>query len=249
MDKVLLTDVPYQPFSANRWGLASGVVVTLHASASGRKISGIHALIDTGSEITWVYPRNVDIHASSELERDPETGDYLIGVEVEGQIYHVTCGCRDHPHAGSEHALLGMNLLENWLTTLHGRNHLLSVTHLDSGTAPGQAPVRRVEVPPGGDADLWRKASFYQLVYSLAGLGLGLVCIVGGIVLFLMGIGGSINWVVEAEGFSSQLVNAAPGAFLFVVGVCLAWLTRFDILGSKSRKAPSRGKIRKRTRE
>jgi hypothetical protein len=239
MEEVLLKDTPYQPFSASRWGLAPGVTITLRTTASGRRISGVPALIDTGSEITWIYPRNVNIGALSELERDPKTGDYLIGIEVEGQVYYVTCGYRDHPYAGSEHALLGMNLLENWLTTLNGRSHLLSVTHLDGGGAP----ARRVEVPPvGEDPDLWRKATFYQFVYSLAGLGLGLVCIVGGFILFIMGISGSINWVVKAEGFSSQLVNAAPGAVLFVVGVLVAWLTRFDVLGSRRGKPPSKSR-------
>ena len=242
MDTMLLKDIPYQRFSANQWGLAPGMTVTLHMTASGRKISGVPALIDTGSEITWVYPRNVNIN-DTDLERDPEKRERLIGVEVEGQIYYVTCGCRNHPYAGSEHILLGMNVLENWLTTLHGRNHLLSVTHLDSGGATGMAPTRRVEVPPGGEgSDLWKSAAFYQLVYSLAGLVLGLACIVGGIILFAMGIGGSINWIVKAEGFHSQLANAAPGAVLFLVGLLVVWTTRFDILGSKRARQARKGK-------
>lgn len=216
-------------------GLAPAVTVTLHATASGREFRDVPALIDTGAEITLVYPRNVDISESMDLERDPETGDYLIGVEVEGEIYYVTCECWNHKYAGTEHALLGMNVLENWLTTLHGRKYLLSVTHLgENGKA---APARRVDVPPTvGDAGLWRSACFYQFIYSLAGLGLGLACVVGGIILFTMGIGGSINWIVETEGFHSSLVNAAPGAVLFVVGALVAWLTRFNILGSKSAK-------------
>jgi len=234
MDQVLLTDFPYQPFSGNGRGLAPGVTVTLHATASGRRIRDVQALIDTGAEITQVYPRNVDIDESSELEWDSKTGEYLIGVEVEGQVYHVACRCRDHPYAGSEHVLLGMNVLEEWLTTLHGRNHLLSVTHLDSGGAGGAAPGRRVVVPPGGeDSTLWRRATFYQLVYSLAGLGVGLSCVVGGIILFIMGIGGNINWVLKGEGFHSQIANAAPGAVLFVVGMLVVWMTRFDIIGPR----------------
>jgi hypothetical protein len=36
--------------------LLLGVTVTLHMPVSGRKISDRRALIDTGSEATWIYP-------------------------------------------------------------------------------------------------------------------------------------------------------------------------------------------------
>jgi len=246
MDKVLLTNVPYERFSESRWGLAPGIVVTLHATAYGKKISGVKALIDTGTEITCVYPKSVNFDPSSELEFDPRTGDYLLGVEVEGQIYYVTCAYWNHPYQGSEQVLLGMNMMENWLITLHGRNHLLSVTNLDEGEqggTPEEIRARRVEVPTGGeDYELWKKATLYQLIYSLSGLSLGLLCIIGGIVLFIMGVGGNINWIVKAEGFNSQLVNAAPGVVLFLVGMLVAWMTRFNILASKAAKRIKRKK-------
>lgn len=55
-----------------------------------------------------------------------------MGVEIEGQVYHVECGYEDHPYAGTEEMLIGMNLLKNWLVKLDGRQKLLSVTHLDT---------------------------------------------------------------------------------------------------------------------
>ena len=57
MARILLKDKPYERFSPSPvTGLAPGVTVTLHMPVSGRKISDRRALIDTGSEATWIYP-------------------------------------------------------------------------------------------------------------------------------------------------------------------------------------------------
>ena len=137
MPKSLLKDKPYERFSSSyETGLAPGVSVTLHLPVSGRKITDRRALIDTGSEITSIYPRDVKINISSDtdtprdVDRDPDTDLILVGVEIEGQIYYVRCEYSDHPYGGSEHMLIGMDILSNWLVKLHGKNHLLSVTHL-----------------------------------------------------------------------------------------------------------------------
>jgi hypothetical protein len=132
MAKTLIKDKPYERFSRSLLtGFAPGVTVTLHMPVSGRKIAGKRALIDTGAEITWIYPRDVTIDLSSDVDYDPGTGELLVGVEIDGQNYHVQCGYQDHPYAGMEQVIIGMNLLSNWLVELHGRRRLLSVTHLE----------------------------------------------------------------------------------------------------------------------
>lgn len=134
MAKVLLKDKPYERFSPSPLtGLAPGVTVTLHMPVSGRKIHGKRALIDTGAEITWIYRRDVEIDLSSDVDYDPETGLLLVGVEIDGQVYYVQCGYQNHPYAGTEEMLIGMDLLSNWLVELHGRRRFLSVTHLEPG--------------------------------------------------------------------------------------------------------------------
>jgi len=75
----------------------------------------------------------------------------------------------------------------------------------------------------------WERIARMQLVYSIAGLVLGLASIVGGIVLFFRGISGSSSWIAEAFGFKSTLSDAAPGTVLFVVGIFVVVVTRFDI--------------------
>jgi hypothetical protein len=75
----------------------------------------------------------------------------------------------------------------------------------------------------------WGRLAMLQLIYSLAGLLLGLACIVGGILLFFHGVSGSSSWVGEVIGVKSNLSDAAPGTVLFVVGLAVVWLTRFAV--------------------
>jgi len=132
MARELLKDCPYERFSPSPvLGLAPGVTVTLHLPVSGRKIVGKRALIDTGAEMTQVYPRDVDIDLISDVDYDPDRRVMLAGVEIAGHVYrNVECVYEDHQYAGTEHMLVGMNLLLNWLVTLHGKDRLLSVAHL-----------------------------------------------------------------------------------------------------------------------
>jgi len=133
MGKLLIKDRPYERFSATEQGLAPGLTVTLHLPASGRRIPGKRALIDTGAEIPWLYPRDVALDLASDVDYDPETGEFLVGLEIGGKTYYLQCAYQDHPYAGTEEMLLGINMLSNWLVTLNGRRRLLSVTHLEPG--------------------------------------------------------------------------------------------------------------------
>jgi hypothetical protein len=75
----------------------------------------------------------------------------------------------------------------------------------------------------------WGRLATLQLIYSLAGLVLGLACVAGGILLFVHGVAGSSSWVGEFIGVKSRLSDAAPGTVLFVVGLAVVWLTRFSV--------------------
>jgi hypothetical protein len=67
----------------------------------------------------------------------------------------------------------------------------------------------------------------FRLIYSLCGMVLGLVCILGGIVLFLRGVTGATSWTAKLLGAESSMTDAAPGAILFIVGLLLVVATRF----------------------
>lgn len=87
-----------------------------------------------------------------------------------------------------------------------------------------------LELPPNlGGRGFWGRLVLLQLIYSLAGLILGLACVIGGILLFFHGVAGSSSWVGQVIGLQGKLSDAAPGTVLFVVGLLVVWVTRFDI--------------------
>ncbi|AXY01238.1 MULTISPECIES: hypothetical protein [Vibrio] len=77
--------------------------------------------------------------------------------------------------------------------------------------------------PPETQAVLAR----YQFLYSVIGLLVGLVCVFGGIYLFIHGVSGSTDWYINVLGAESKIAQAAPGAILFVVGIFLVFITRY----------------------
>ena len=83
------------------------------------------------------------------------------------------------------------------------------------------------------DRQTYRRLSVYQFVYSLCGLCLGLGCVMGGVVLFLHGVAGSASWTARLFGAESQVTDAAPGALLFVVGLFVVVVTRFQVRVAK----------------
>jgi hypothetical protein len=83
------------------------------------------------------------------------------------------------------------------------------------------------------DPEVWREATRYQLIYSSAGLVLGLVCIIGGVILFLHGVTGATSWTAKVIGLQSNISDAAPGAVLFIVGLFIVFITRFVVKANR----------------
>jgi hypothetical protein len=77
------------------------------------------------------------------------------------------------------------------------------------------------------------RAIRFQFVYSMVGLGVGLVCVSLGVILLLHGVSGATGWVVQLLGLRSSLSDAAPGVVLAVIGVVVIFVTRFDIRAEK----------------
>ena len=73
----------------------------------------------------------------------------------------------------------------------------------------------------------------HQLKYSMAGLVVGVICIVGGIVLLALGVSGQVTWTTEVPGAKSVLKDAAPGVVLIVVGFLVVFVTRFSVKAGK----------------
>jgi hypothetical protein len=84
------------------------------------------------------------------------------------------------------------------------------------------------EHAPTADA-FQAQALRYKFIYSMTGLFLGLVSMLGGIVLFLNGVTGTTSWTAQILGNTSNLTDAAPGAVLFVVGLFVVIATRYRV--------------------
>ena len=73
------------------------------------------------------------------------------------------------------------------------------------------------------------KISKHQYIYSITGLVGGLLCILSGIILFILGISGRISWTASLLGAKSELIDAAPGGLLFIIGIFVIFITRYKI--------------------
>lgn len=62
----------------------------------------------------------------------------------------------------------------------------------------------------------------------------GYVLIITGFVVLLLGLSGNIEWVMEAAGFTSRLVNASPGIIMIVAGTYLVSKGKIDVNAKKN---------------
>jgi hypothetical protein len=86
-----------------------------------------------------------------------------------------------------------------------------------------------IVVPPGVGDKVWERATAYQFWYSVLGLVVGIVCVVGGIILFVHGVAGKTSWTASVIGLNSQLTDAAPGSIFGILGLFIIWVTRFKV--------------------
>ena len=75
----------------------------------------------------------------------------------------------------------------------------------------------------------WGRTNTFRLIYSICGLFMGLVCIIGGIILLLNGVTGSTNWTAKLLGAETDISDAAPGTVLFIVGLFVIWISRYTV--------------------
>src|SRR6478609_5138288 len=79
-----------------------------------------------------------------------------------------------------------------------------------------------------------------KFIYSVTGLVLGLVCTLGGIILFLNGVAGATSWTAKILGSESTITDAAPGAILFIFGLFVVMATRYKVTVQQDTKGPDK---------
>ena len=87
--------------------------------------------------------------------------------------------------------------------------------------------------PSVANTQFGMQALHYEFIIVLISLIGGIGCIIAGIILTILGFTGSIEWIVEASGFTSRLINASPGIVLMIIGF---WLTLKSRLNIKAKK-------------
>ena len=99
----------------------------------------------------------------------------------------------------------------------------------DRGRQKSRIPYRLIltDVFASRHPETTKVLSKHQLIYSIAGLVVGLACIIGGIILLLHNVLGSTDWTVNMLGAKSVLKKAAPGTLLFVAGLLIVYVTRY----------------------
>ena len=83
--------------------------------------------------------------------------------------------------------------------------------------------------PTVANTQFGMQALHYEFIIVLISLIGGIGCLAAGI----LGFTGSIEWIVEASGFTSRLINASPGIVLIIIGF---WLTLKSRLNIKAKK-------------
>lgn len=87
--------------------------------------------------------------------------------------------------------------------------------------------------PTVANTQFGMQALHFEFVIVLISLIGGIGCLIAGIILTILGFTGSIEWIVEASGFTSKLINASPGIVLIIIGF---WLTLKSRLKIKAKK-------------
>lgn len=95
--------------------------------------------------------------------------------------------------------------------------------------------VNQSQIDPSTDSQTQLALAKYELIYSIIGQLLGLVCVLGGMLLFFNGIVGTTSWTAKILGAESQITDAAPGAILFIVGVFFVFITRYKFEHKKAK--------------
>lgn len=93
--------------------------------------------------------------------------------------------------------------------------------------------VNQSFIDPKTDPETQLSLAKYEFAYAVIGQILGLVCVLGGILLFLNGIAGSTSWTAKVFGAESTISDAAPGALLFIVGWLFVFVTRYKFVHKK----------------
>lgn len=97
----------------------------------------------------------------------------------------------------------------------------------ESSTARQTVAMQRAVTP--SHHRLLQRIIHGQLLYSFAGLVVGVCCIIAGAILVAHGFAGTSSWMAKFAGAESQINDATPGVLLFITGLFVVVMTRYTV--------------------
>lgn len=88
---------------------------------------------------------------------------------------------------------------------------------------------RSVLLPPDGGGEVGKLAVRQQFYYSIVGMVVGILFLLGGILLLLNGILGSSHFIASVAGGKLDISDAPPGIILAALGVLIIWFTSYTV--------------------
>ena len=83
--------------------------------------------------------------------------------------------------------------------------------------------------PSGAANGSMKVAIILQGLYSILGLVVGVIFLIGGLLLLLSGIGGSSHFVAQILGAKFDVTDATVGVICAVLGCIVIFVTRFEV--------------------
>lgn len=74
-----------------------------------------------------------------------------------------------------------------------------------------------------------RRIVRYQFIYSIVGVIFGASSMILGSILLYMGLAGNSSFTAKMLGADITISDAGPGTILFIVGLFVIFISRFDI--------------------
>jgi uncharacterized BrkB/YihY/UPF0761 family membrane protein len=75
-----------------------------------------------------------------------------------------------------------------------------------------------------GSLDKTARSTYF--IGTVSGIIIGVILIISGLLLLVLGLSGSIDWIFETHSIKSRLTNASPGVFFALLGVFVLYWYR-----------------------
>lgn len=96
--------------------------------------------------------------------------------------------------------------------------------------------VEEIRLPPETPPEIVAAALRASTQVALAGLIIGFVIVIAGVVLLLLGVSKAVSWRVSGSWGSSELQTGATGVVVAIIGLGVIFISRINIRVAKASK-------------